>query len=284
MDTPTPLLQVSPHVFMSKPESGHFEQVTQSAIVLKSFIIVVDTNLFPSDARRFRATLEEKFQLPIKYTFITHFHTDHIGGMNEYRDTIFVGSNILAKSLRTSVIPTFSKNQEKYLKTYPDRPEDIHAMVPHPLDIAFDSNIRFYEDDFVIEARFAGGHSPGSAFLFLPMEKVVIAGDLLWENRIPNSKGTWSDPDLWITQLQKMASLDCEWFVPGHGNMISKADFGRYLSYFEAMRSSIQEAIQEGKSVDDVSFPEIYDMQVSKYAKTRTLNIARWWDYYKGGA
>jgi glyoxylase-like metal-dependent hydrolase (beta-lactamase superfamily II) len=56
--------------------------------------------------------------------------------------------------------------------------------------------------------------TPGDSFLYLPREKIVIAGDLLVN---PVSYALSSYPTGWIKTLEYIDSLDATVIVPGHG-------------------------------------------------------------------
>ena len=56
--------------------------------------------------------------------------------------------------------------------------------------------------------------TPGDTFLYLPKEKIVIAGDLLVN---PISFALSSYPTGWVKTLEYLDSLDAAIIVPGHG-------------------------------------------------------------------
>ena len=56
--------------------------------------------------------------------------------------------------------------------------------------------------------------TPGDAFLYLPAEKIVIAGDLLVN---PVSFALSSYPTGWLRTLEKIDALDARVIIPGHG-------------------------------------------------------------------
>jgi glyoxylase-like metal-dependent hydrolase (beta-lactamase superfamily II) len=61
------------------------------------------------------------------------------------------------------------------------------------------------------------GNTPGDAIVYLPKEKILVAGDLL-VYPIPYTYDGY--PAEWIQTLQKMAQLDAEGIVPGHGPIL----------------------------------------------------------------
>ena len=69
-------------------------------IILNNFIIVIDTLMYPIQAKQFREKLEIKYNLPVKYLFITHYHADHLFGVVAFKDIEIFGSSILIENMK----------------------------------------------------------------------------------------------------------------------------------------------------------------------------------------
>jgi cyclase len=65
---------------------------------------------------------------------------------------------------------------------------------------------------------FGSGHTEADAFLFLPKERILFAGDLVVVGLQP-SMGS-GDPDHWLVVLDQMERLRVERLVPGHGPVV----------------------------------------------------------------
>ena len=61
------------------------------------------------------------------------------------------------------------------------------------------------------------GNTRGDAIVYLPKEKVLVAGDLL-DYPVPSLGSGY--PEELITTLQKMAQLEAQTIVPGHGEVL----------------------------------------------------------------
>jgi glyoxylase-like metal-dependent hydrolase (beta-lactamase superfamily II) len=69
-----------------------------------------------------------------------------------------------------------------------------------------------------VQVRHLGrGNTPGDAIVYLPKEKIIVAGDLI-VYPIPYTYDGY--PAEWIQTLHKIAELDADTIVPGHGPIL----------------------------------------------------------------
>jgi glyoxylase-like metal-dependent hydrolase (beta-lactamase superfamily II) len=64
---------------------------------------------------------------------------------------------------------------------------------------------------------YGAGHTESDAFVYLPAEGIVVAGDLLWVDAHPRTQD--GDPAAWAAALDRMAALGPQVIVPGHGDV-----------------------------------------------------------------
>ena len=81
------------------------------------------------------------------------------------------------------------------------------------------------------------GHSPGSVCLYWPDEKVLVSGDLIFKEGLGRTDLPGGDGDLIKQSIKRMAELDVELVLPGHGEIIAgaaevKANFDQLESYW----------------------------------------------------
>lgn len=199
-----------------------------------------------------RACVELTGRMP-SYVIVSHRHMDHIIG-----SCLFPDSAILCSpATRDAVAATkaeFDKEKHEYgpraeeirelLKTESDETKIAnlknelsfvanmakpHAAVRVP-DVTFDKEIVLHGDERSLYLRaYPAGHSRGDVAAFLPEDKTVFAGDLLFIERHPWI-GT-GDPAALIDILEGFMEMDIEHFVPGHGRMAEKPDVALLIRY-----------------------------------------------------
>ena len=116
-----------------------------------------------------------------------------------------------------------------------------------------------FEDEWVvelggerIEALYLGpAHSPGDISVWLPGQKLVIAGDVAFHERLlPVMEDT--DTAGWIETWDAFVGLGADTVVPGHGGPTGYDEVTRYTrDYLVYMRERIRALVEDGGTLQD---------------------------------
>ncbi|MBI5522588.1 MAG: MBL fold metallo-hydrolase [Desulfarculus sp.] len=68
------------------------------------------------------------------------------------------------------------------------------------------------------------GHSPGHICLYWPRHKALFAGDLIFAQGVGRVDFPGGDGAALKESIQRMAALDLQWLLPGHGPMLKGAE------------------------------------------------------------
>lgn len=122
--------------------------------------------------------------------------------------------------------------------------------------------------DFRIEALHLGpAHSPGDIQVWLPEQKLVIAGDMAFHERLPP---IFADTDTagWIETWEgPFEGLGALYVIPGHGHPTNMAQVRRYTrDYLVDLRERIAEVIDRGEGL-----AEAFHVDQSDYAHLDTF-------------
>jgi len=137
----------------------------------------------------------------------THCHPDHFEALSQ-----FVGSNVLT---------AIHREEYQYLK---DRGEILYQMMGT-------SSPQVNADFFLTEGTLTlgkidlqiyhtPGHSPGSICLYWPEKKTLISGDVVFSGGVGRTDLPGGDADQLKHSIQRLAELDVEIFLPGHGEIL----------------------------------------------------------------
>ncbi len=75
-------------------------------------------------------------------------------------------------------------------------------------------------DGMTLQVFHTPGHSPGHVCLYLPEEKVLFSGDLIFNQGVGRTDFPGGNGSLLKKSIQRMAELDIETILSGHGPMV----------------------------------------------------------------
>ncbi len=76
----------------------------------------------------------------------------------------------------------------------------------------------------VFQVLHTPGHSPGHLCLYWPRHKALFAGDLIFAQGVGRVDFPGGDGAALKQSIQRMAGLDLQWLLPGHGPMLKGAE------------------------------------------------------------
>ena len=245
-----------------------------TVIIGERQVFVVDTCFLPSAAREDIAQIRQWTDKPVSFVLNTHFHNDHNFGNRIYMDA-FPALTVIAHVETKKEMDRFgpgslqreekdSYGNQKILQTIletgkmqdgralsdDDKKEIKDLLARGPKIITELKNVQFqsatltFEHGFSIDlgnrevqVKFLGrGNTPGDAVIYLPKEKIVVAGDLV-DYPLPNVFDGY--PSEWSQTLQNLAQLDANTIVPGHGPIL------RDKTYIFLLRDLMQSAVDQ---------------------------------------
>ena len=94
-------------------------------------------------------------------------------------------------------------------------------------------------------------HTPDDMVVFLPAEKVLFAGDLVFRGRVPFVGQ--ADSGQWIRSLDTLLAFDAQVVVPGHGLLSTTASVDMALTrdYLAYLRETMGRAARNLEPFDD---------------------------------
>ena len=213
-------------------------------------MLVFDTNGTPSAAEAVLAEIRKLTPQPVRYVVNSHWHWDHWYGTEVYARA-FPGVQVIAHEKTRAMMagpaiefnrPGLESQLPGYLRQLEQRIVKAAAATPPPPELTRLQQ-SLAEARFFLEQKNSVRHTlptltyttsmtlhlggreiqvrhhdravtPGDTFLYLPKEKIVIAGDLLVN---PISFALSSYPTGWVKTLEYIDALDASMIIPGHG-------------------------------------------------------------------
>ena len=150
-------------------------------------------------------------------------------------------------------------------RTYKDKAEHTSAQGPTK---TFKEKKVIELGDFSIEALWLGlAHSPGDVIVHLPEQKLVIAGDMAFHERLlPIMTDTQTGE--WLESWERFEALEALYVIPGHGHPTNMDQVRRYTKdYLVFLRNGIQDILDEGDGLQ-----EAYELDQSAFAHLDTFD------------
>jgi glyoxylase-like metal-dependent hydrolase (beta-lactamase superfamily II) len=124
-----------------------------------------------------------------------------------------------------------------------------------PSQVITKNKVRLSIDGVKVELyHWAPAHTSGDLVVYLPSQKIVFTGDIiamtLPDPLIHLAKNGSSEG--WITTTKGIVGLDSDQFIPGHGDVQTKAAIQKRLADAEAKRAKIKDLVAQGKSLDEI--------------------------------
>jgi cyclase len=216
-------------------------------IVGEEGVLVIDSLMTPSLAGKLHTAVRNVTQKPIRYLVNTHFHGDHVFG-NQY----FLPAPIVAHAnCRTELIEKFDANMQRYRARQALIPELEQIRMTLP-DVTFEDRMTIRLEDREIQLSYLGrAHSNSDILLYLPKEKVLYVGDLAVNKTLP----AFPDGHMtkWLTVLDRVAEVDADTIVPGHGPVGGRSEFNEAKDLLSLLNSEIRKGFDAGKSEEQTA-------------------------------
>jgi glyoxylase-like metal-dependent hydrolase (beta-lactamase superfamily II) len=227
--------QLSPNVYWIEGGGGN-----SGVIVGNKGVIVIDAKTTLAGGKELLEDVAKITPKPVTTLIETHSDSDHIVGVTAFPKGIAIIAHENSKkeqeaaraagrsALPADCLPTqvLTKNQQ-ILKI---------------------DGVRF--DVF----HWAPAHTSGDLVIYLPADKIVFTGDIISPQQPdpiihPEKNGS---SEGWIKTMTAMASLNSNRFVPGHGDVQTKATIQKGLADAKAKRAKIAALVAQGKSLDEI--------------------------------
>ena len=188
-----------------------------------------------------KATLQRRFNLPVKYLIYSHEHPDHISGGEVFADTAIVVAHERAKAKIVG--------------------EQRRTAIPH---LTFTDRMTLELGGTTVELSYVGrNHSDNSIVMRFPKERVLFAVDFIPVEAVAFRDMHDAYVEEWIESLERVERLDFDILAPGHGRLGTRDHVRQFREY---MQDLYREVLTHARA--DVSLEEMQKtIRLPKYEK-----------------
>lgn len=223
------------------------------------YSLVVDSGNSPAHAHKFLECAGKLDIPPLKYLAITHWHWDHIFGIEYMKLTTLCHEKTQEKLSELQQVSWDDTSLEKRVEKGEEITfcsEMMKLEMPDRSDLKIGNADITFKDKFesdlggiscIIE-NVGGCHSEDSSVIYVPDEKVMFLGDCLSEDFY---SGDWSyDKDALTAMINKIQKYDADIYVMSHCNPQSREEVWAFLDKLMNIGELAQDDTESHKVVD----------------------------------
>jgi cyclase len=211
-------------------------------------VVVIDTTYYPDELRDGLEKAGLATEDVIRVIF-THAHSDHINGYK------LLGCPIVCNQ----------RAEKALLKKYPQVAPSL---------VTFDDEHEMRIGGVLFRLIHTSGHSPDSIVAWLPEEKVLFAGDLIFSGTAPPiMKTSFKKLNEIYTWLP---TLEAEVIVPGHGAICDNSEVRAQQNYVQGMVKFIEGQVRKGTSLDAIRKDEDLPHKPGKQHERNIDRVYKW--------
>jgi cyclase len=259
---------LSSHAWAYVQGAGTFGFSNAGIVAAGGEALLVDTLFDLAHTRRMLDTIASEVAVPIRTVVNTHHNGDHCWG-----NQLLPDARILAHSACAEAMPTIPPDFLQALKRGAvDTPAgrylarllsdfDFTGVDVTPPTETFDSDYDLDVGGMDVHLLYVGpAHTAGDVVVHLPDDGVVFAGDIVFRLCTPIGwEGTFAN---WIAALERIAALDVDTIVPGHGPVCGLDGVHDMRDYLEYTWAEAARCYAAGLSLEDA----VHEIDLGPYA------------------
>jgi len=273
-------------------------------IVNDQDVFVLDPGESPATARALVEDIKTITDKPIKFVANSHFHFDHSHGnqifgpdvmliapdRNYERLSGHLGNVLQQQAYATQASPALFQQRLDALKAQPPATDpqeramqqrQIAALElrivqekeikPTPANVTFSTRMTLHRGSREIQLLYLGrGHTGTDLFVYLPKERVVCTGDMM-ESNLSYLPDAWVSE--WVVALEKLAALDFDTVLPGHGTPFKgKEKIRAFQSYLADLQKQVDALRKQGLSVEETVKRIDLSSHAADWPNARSIN------------
>src|SRR5580704_2984674 len=234
---PMPLVvhQMKPNVYWIEGGGGNC-----GVIIGDKGVIVVDAKTTAAAGKELLDDIAKITPKPVTTVIETHSDGDHVNGLASFP----AGVTIIAHEN--------NKKEQDAATAAGGRGAPPAGHLPTQVISKNKDDVKI-DGEKVEVLHWAPAHTSGDLVVYLPTEKIVFTGDIIStqpDALIHLEKNGTSEG--WITTAKGIGALNADQFVPGHGDVQTKASVQKRATDVAAKRAKIKDLVAQGKSLDEI--------------------------------
>ena len=212
-------IQVAPHTYfvqgLAEMGNGKNQNFISNAgfVITPKGVVVVDALGSPVLAKKLIAEIKKITPQKVVAVIVTHYHADHVYGLQEFKN---IGAKIYAQGEGRNYLSSETAKQRLIASRVDFAPWVNASTKLMGADVWIDQSYTLTVGGIEFKiGRVGPAHAPEDLIIYVPSEKVLFAGDLVFRGRIPFVGN--ADSRGWLHALDEIQALNPSIVIPGHG-------------------------------------------------------------------
>jgi glyoxylase-like metal-dependent hydrolase (beta-lactamase superfamily II) len=205
-------------------------------------VLLFDSGSSEAIGRAIAETVAGVTDRPVRWVVNSHAHGDHWLGNSAFAGD---GVEIISTATVRNAIRIGGRSWVQQFNAMtggatgdsriivPDRLVDERTV----LDLGGTEVVLFPSND---------SHSPGDLVLWLPRQRVLMTGDVVYVNRMPSTFA--SNLRAWLAMLGELQALDPVAVIPGHGDLTDRGGLERLQQLLTTLWQAVETGYAAGKA------------------------------------
>ena len=245
---------------ITKENGGNM--VNTCFVQTKQGFVVIDSGPTYAYAKQAYTQMQQIENLPVQYVINTHDHDDHWLGNSFYKSkgALLIGPRTYEQNVVAGMETRMQRTlgSEIYGKT---EIVDIDTIVDDHL------TLNVGDKTFKIKQLVAKAHTQGDLIVYLPNEKVLFAGDLVFNGRVTSIRDGSIIGS--IKALEKIDALHPNVIIGGHGYKTDANATKVLKAYLLEMKEEVLDALDNDVSMEQIT----KKVTMPKYKKMKLYDV-----------
>lgn len=254
--TGAPIYYVLGHTGVpSQANEGHTSNA--GFVVTDDGVVVFDTLGTPSLGNALLKKIRGLTDESVRHVVLSHYHADHIYGLQAFRDE--TKASILAQYKSLDYTAAGNIDDEAAGPRLEQRREALAPWVNAETRIVLPEVVFRVAAELRVGAHqfqlvYAGpAHSMSDLMMLVLPERVLFAGDIVQNGRIPFMASAAVNTRNWLAGLQQVAAFNPRFIIPGHGKPSASATEAIAFTdkYIRFVRKAMSDAVAQWVEFDE---------------------------------
>lgn len=219
-------------------------------VVTDDGVVVIDALGAPALAEELLAEIRRVTPLPVRHVILTHYHADHIYGLQVFKAA---GATIIAHPAAREYLNSETAGQRLEASRTELAPwiDARTRLVPADRWLEADETVLTLGGTELRIRHLGPAHTAEDLAVYVPSAGALFVGDLVFRGRIPFVGQ--ADSRRWIASLERLIGFAPKLVVPGHGPVSTAplVDLQLTRDYLVHLRRTMGEAAQAMEPFDE---------------------------------